>query len=344
MNIICEGFGKLGDGRSVFRYRLKNENGMEIAILTLGGAIQKILVPDRAGNYDDVICGFDTLEEYLSCPGQHGALIGRFGNRIARGKFALDGKEYTLATNNGANHLHGGLVGYHHRLWEALPLDGEEPALRLSYTSPDGEEGYPGTLSVTVTYTLTSRNAISIAYHATTDQKTILNLTNHAYFNLAGLGGNVLSHELWLDADTYLPVDESKIPTGEKASVSGTPFDFTTPVAIGARMPVDAYDHCLNFKGGESETPLLRGTLYHKESGREMKMYTDQPSVQLYTGNHLGDPAFPFKGHAQVKYGGVCLETQKAPDAPNQPHLANAVLAPDETYDYVTIYEFSVRS
>lgn len=345
MSITREHFGFLPDGREVHRYILKNESGMQVAILTLGGAIQQILVPDREGRMADVICGFDELDGYLRCGGQHGALIGRFGNRIARGRFTLDGREYVLATNNGINHLHGGNVGYHHRLWEATPRDAAEPALVLHYVSPDGEEGYPGTLDVTVTYTLTAANAIAIHYVATTDRKTVVNLTNHAYFNLGGIAsGNVLSHELTLDADTYLPVDETKIPTGEKRSVVGTPFDFLTGKAIGEGMPEDAYDHCFNFTGGESETPVWRGTLYDPASGREMKMYTDQPAVQLYTGNHLGDAAFPFKGVAQVRYGGVCLETQKMPDCPNQPKLCCAVLEPGEAYDYTTVYEFSVRS
>ena len=346
MSIVRERFGVLGDGREVDRYVLENENGMKVAILTLGGAIQQILVPDRNGKVEDVICGFDTLESYVSCPGQHGALIGRFGNRIARGKFTLDGVTYTLATNNGVNHLHGGKEGYHCRVWDAEAQDGAEPALALSYVSPDGEEGYPGMLRVCVTYTLTKKNAISIRYVATTDKKTVLNLTNHAYFNLGGIAsGSTLSHRLTLDADTYLPVDETKIPLGVKVSVEGTPFDFREERAIGEGCPDGVYDHCFNFAGGETAAPVWRGTLYEPVSGREMKMYTNQPSVQLYTGNHLGDPKFPFKGGvAQVPYGGVCLETQKAPDAPNQPHLANAELCPGEVYDYTTVYEFSVRS
>ena len=345
MSRVRELFGTLECGAEVYRYILRNENGMQVAILTLGGAIQQILVPDRNGAMDDVICGFDDLASYLACPGQHGALIGRFGNRIARGKFTLDGVEYTLATNNGVNHLHGGLVGFHHKLWSAVATDGEEPSLALSYTSPDGEEGYPGTLCVTVTYTLTKQNGIAIRYVATTDKKTVLNLTNHAYFNLGGLAsGSTLSHELWLDADTYLPVDETKIPLGEKASVVGTPFDFLVARAIGDGAPADVYDHCFNFKG-ECSDVVLRGVLYEPVSGREMKMYTNQPSVQLYTGNHLGGNAFPFKGGVkQVKYAGVCLETQKAPDAPNQPHLAVATLDKGEIYDYTTVYEFSTRA
>lgn len=346
MSIVRELFGTLPCGDEVHRYILRNENSMQVAIITLGGAIQQILVPDRNGVMGDVICGFDDLESYLACPGQHGALIGRFGNRIARGKFTLDGVTYTLATNNGVNHLHGGRVGFHHKLWSAVATDADEPSVTLSYTSPDGEEGYPGTLCVTVTYTLTNKNGIAIHYVATTDKKTVLNLTNHAYFNLGGIdAGSTLSHELWLDADTYLPVDETKIPVGEKASVVGTPFDFLAARAIGDGAPADVYDHCFNFTGGERGEIALRGVLYDPASGREMKMYTDQPSVQLYTGNHLGDPTFHFKGNvAQVQYAGVCLETQKAPDAPNQPHLAVATLDVGEVYDYTTVYEFSTRS
>ncbi len=351
MSITKQHFGTMPDGNTVERYILTNQNGMEVAILTLGGAVQRILVPDSKGRTDNVICGFDDLDSYLRCPGQHGALIGRFGNRIARGRFTLDGETYTLAINNGVNHLHGGLVGYHHKLWEATPIDGEESALVLRYVSPDGEEGYPGTLTVTVTYTLTKENALSIHYVATTDKKTVVNLTNHAYFNLGGLAsGNVLSHRLQLDADTYLPVDETKIPLGELRSVSGTPFDFNTPKAIGDGMREDTgdfdcrdgYDHCFNFTGGEAESPILRATLIHPESGRVMRMYTDQPCVQLYTGNHLGGAAFPFTGgNAQVPFGGVCLETQKMPDSPNQKNLTNTELAPGEIYDYTTVYAFS---
>ncbi len=354
MSIEKQIFGRMPDGNTVERYILTNKNGMQVSVLTLGGAVQEILVPDRNGRIDNVICGFDTLESYLDCPGQHGALIGRFGNRIARGRFVLDGVTYTLATNNGPNHLHGGLVGYHHKLWAATPLDGDAPALSLQYTSPDGEEGYPGTLTVTVTYTLKQSNALSIHYVATTDKKTVVNLTNHAYFNLGGLGaGNTLSHVLEMDADTYLPVDETKIPTGELRAVAGTPFDFSAPKAIGTGMREDAgdfdcadgYDHCFNFTGGETVEPVWRATLTHPESGRIMKMYTNQPCVQLYTGNHLGDPAFPFTGgHAQVCYGGVCLETQKMPDSPNQSVLTDATLAPGEVYDYTTEYEFGVQA
>ncbi len=350
MSIVKQYFGTTPAGREVDRYVLTNKSGMRIAILTLGGAIQEILVPDRDGRLDNVICGFEDLESYLRCPGQHGALIGRFGNRIAGGTFSLDGIRYTLAQNNGPNHLHGGLEGYHHKLWAATPVDADEPALILQYTSPDGEEGYPGTLCVTVTYTLKTNNAISIHYRATTDKKTVVNLTNHAYFNLGGLAsGNVLGHELFLDADTYLPVDGTKIPTGEKRSVAGTPFDFRTPKVVGEGMRqgecVGGYDHCFNFRGGESDEVVWRGTLTDKKSGRVMKMYTNQPAVQLYTGNHLGDPAFPFTGkNAQCPHGGICLETQKMPDSPNQPQLSDATLSPGEVYDYTTEYAFSVLS
>ena len=353
MAITKHFFGRLPDNREVERYVLTNQNGMQVAILTLGGAMQQILVPDKNGRMDNVICAFDDLDSYWNCPGQHGALIGRFGNRIAKGRFVLDGVEYTLATNNGQNHLHGGLQGYHHKIWQAMPEDGEEPSLTLQYISPDMEEGYPGTLTVTVTYTLTKNNAISIHYVATTDKKTVVNLTNHAYFNLGGLAcGNVLSHVLHMDADTYLPVDAGKIPTGELRDVSGTPFDFRSPKAVGVGMAEDSgdfdcaegYDHCFNFTGGESEQPVLRATLSHPESGRVMRMYTDQPCVQLYTGNHLGSHPFPFSGgNAQCKFGGICLETQKMPDSPNQKNLTDAVLTPGEVYDYTTVYEFSLQ-
>ncbi len=353
MGITKQPFGRLSDNREVERYVLTNENGMQVAILTLGGAIQEILVPDKNGQMDNVICGFDDLDSYWRCPGQHGALIGRFCNRIAKGRFILDGVEYTLATNNGPNHLHGGLQGYHHKIWQATPCDGEEPSLTLQYTSPHMEEGYPGTLRVTVTYTLTKTNAISIHYVAITDKKTVVNLTNHAYFNLGGLASsNVLTHMLWMDADTYLPVDETKIPTGEMRDVTGTPFDFRAAKAVGKGMEeadgrfdcAKGYDHCFDFVGGESAQPVLRATLTHPESGRVMKMYTDQPCVQLYTGNHLGSHPFPFSGgNAQCPHGGICLETQKMPDSPNQSTFTDTTLSPGEVYDYTTVYEFSLQ-
>ena len=346
-------FGHLPDGRATHRYILQNKNGMTVSFLDFGGAIQQILVPDRNGKLTDVVGGYDNILDYYYGDGYQGALIGRFGNRICRGKFALDGKDYDLYINNGANHLHGGKEGFDHKIWEVDPIDGDEPQLRLHYVSPDGEEGYPGTLDVTVTYTLRSTNALSIRYVATTDRRTVLNLTNHTYFNLGGFAsGKVFDHVLQLDADTYLPTDDTLIPTGELKSVAGTPFDFRSPKAIGKDFFADdtdlklagGYDHCFNFIGGESKEPVLRATLYEPNSGREMKVYTNQPCVQFYSGNFLNNGDHPFKGgYPQATQNALCLETQHMPDAINHRNFTNVILNPGEVYDYTTEYVFSVR-
>jgi aldose 1-epimerase len=347
-------FGNLLDGRATHRYILQNKNGMTVSVLDFGGAIQQILVPDRNGKMTDVVGGYDNILDYYYGDGYQGALIGRFGNRICRGKFTLDGKDYNnLYINNGVNHLHGGKEGFSHKIWEATPVDGDEPQLRLHYISADGEEGYPGTLDVTVTYTLTATNALSIRYVATTDQRTVLNLTNHTYFNLGGFAsGKVFDHILQLDADTYLPTDDTLIPTGELKGVAGTPFDFRAPKAIGKDFFVEntdlklagGYDHCFNFVGGESKEPLLRATLYEPMSGREMKVYTNQPCVQFYSGNFLNNAEHPFKGgYPQGKQNALCLETQHMPDAINHKNFTNVILNPGEVYDYTTEYAFSVK-
>ena len=352
MSVQKQWFGNLPDGRAVHRYVLQNHNGMTVSILDFGGAIQQMLVPDRKGCFTDVVGGYDNILDYYYGDGYQGALIGRFGNRICRGKFSLDGKDYDLYINNGVNHLHGGKEGFSHKIWEATPIDGDEPALRLHYLSPDGEEGYPGTLDINVTYTLKSTNALSIRYVATTDKTTILNLTNHTYFNLGGFAsGKVFDHVLQLDADTYLPTDDTLIPTGEIRSVAGTPFDFRNSKPIGKDFFADntdlklagGYDHCFNFVGGESKEPVLRATLYDPNSGREMKMYTNQPSVQFYSGNFLNNPDHPFKGgYPQGVQNALCLETQHMPDAINHKNFTNVILNPGEVYDYTTEYAFSV--
>jgi len=353
MSIQKQFFGILPDGREVYRFVLRNKNNMQVAILNFGGAIQQILVPDRRGRFTDVVGGYDNVTDYYLGDGYQGALIGRWGNRICRGKFTLDGKDYSLFINNGPNHLHGGKEGFDHKIWDAAEVDSDEPRLSLHYISPDGEEGYPGTLDVTVTYSLKANNALSIHYVATTDKRTVLNLTNHSYFNLGGFAsGKVYEHELQLDADTYLPTDEDLIPTGELKSVEGTPFDFRTPKAVGKDLftpnrdleIAGGYDHCLNFVGGESREPVLRATLYHPASGREMKVVTNQPSVQLYSGNFLTNEAHPFKGgYPQAKQNALCLETQHMPDSMNHENFTNVILEPSETYDYTTEYIFGVR-
>ncbi len=353
MGIVKAFFGSTPDGRAVYSYRLTNKNGMTAVILDFAGAIQQLLVPDREGRLVDVVGGYDTITDYCLGDGAQGSLIGRFGNRIAKGRFTLDGKTYTLACNNGENHLHGGPCGFERQIFAATPVDGEEPSLLLSYTSPDGEEGYPGTLDVTVTYTLKRENALSIRYEAVTDKPTVLNLTNHAYFNLGGFAsGKVFDHELWIDADTYLPTDAGLIPTGELRPVKGTPFDFTKPKTVGRDFYADdadlklagGYDHCFNFTGGETVTPKKRISLYAPTTGIVMDTYTTLPCVQFYSANFLTNQDHPFKGgYPQGKQNALCLETEKMPDSPNKPHFTSTVLRPGEKYDTTTIYAFGVR-
>lgn len=353
MSIQKQPFGVLPSGTTVYSYILRNKNGMQANILDYAGAIQQLLVPDRAGRLVDVVGGYDNILDYCYGDGSQGSLIGRFGNRIKAGRFTLDGKTYTLATNNGENHLHGGNEGFNRKVWQARAVDGDEPALELTYISPDGEEGYPGTLTTTVTYTLKENNALSIHYVATTDKPTILNLTNHTYFNLSGFAsGKIFDHELWLDADTYLPTVKGLIPTGELKPVAGTPFDFRTPKTIGRDFYAEdadlklagGYDHCFNFVGGESDTPVCRAALYSPLTGIEMKTVTNQPCVQCYTANFLKNAAHPFKGgYPQAPQNAVCLETQKMPDSINQPHFTDVTLRPGEVYDYTTEYVFTVR-
>lgn len=353
MSIQRKRFGTLPDGRAAEVFTLKNSSGLCAEITDYGGAVIRLMTPDREGRFSDIVCGYDSLNDYVAADGYQGALIGRFGNRIARGKFTLDGKEYYLARNNGDNHLHGGECGFSHRLWHASTSDGHEPSIMLTYNSPDGEEGYPGNLKVTVTYTLTADNRLSIEYSAQTDKKTILNLTNHTYFNLGGYAsGSVYEHILQLDADTYLPTDAGLIPTGELRDVSGTPFDFRVPKVIGRDIETDdkdlvtagGYDHCFNFIGGASDTPRIRGELYSPATGRVMELYTDRPAVQFYTGNFMTNSAYPFKGGLpQRKQHALCLETQGMPDSINHPGFTDCTLSPGEIFKSRTEYKFSVR-
>ena len=351
-NILKKHFGFMPDGREVSTYSLKNESGMKVKITDFGGAVMQIKVPDREGRFTDVVCGFSSLEDYMNAGGYQGAIVGRYGNRIAGGKFSLDGTEYSLYINNGENSLHGGKVGFSHKLWTATPIDGDEPSLILEYTSPDMEEGYPGTLKVKVTYTLTSDNALSIHYEAETDKKTIVNLTNHTYFNLCGFAsGTIENHLLWIDSDSYIPTDAGLIPTGEIKKTAGTPFDFLTEKPIGRDIHLDdpdliygnGYDINFNFTGGETKEPCHRATLYDPESGREMLVITNQPCVQVYSGNFMNGPHRFKGGYPQKERNAVALETQKMPDSINHPNFTNTVLDVGEKYDYTTIYKFGVR-
>jgi aldose 1-epimerase len=336
-------FGTQPDGTLVEQYTLPGGNGAFCKIITYGGIITEFHVPDKSGRLANVVLGFDNLEQYLGPHPYFGAIIGRFGNRIAKGKFTLDGKTYSLAINNGPNSLHGGLKGFDKVVWQATPGETRDGAtLKLDYTSADGEENYPGKLKVTVTYTFTPKNELRIDYEAATDQATPINLTNHSYFNLAG-AGDVLGHELRLTAKEFTPTDDTLIPTGEIKSVKGTPFDFTTPKAIGQDIeklfsqPHAGYDH--NFVLDNGGKLALAARVVEPKSGRGMEVLTDQPGVQLYTANYLaetrctGDKMFG-------KFGAFCLETQHYPDSVNHPNFPSVILRPGAEYRSTTIYRF----
>jgi aldose 1-epimerase len=345
-------FGTLPDGKIADLYTLKNANGMEVQISNYGGTITNLTSPDKNGKYENITLACDSLSGYLKGVPFFGALIGRYGNRIANGKFSLDGKEYSLAKNNGPNSLHGGVKGFDKVLWTATPQEGEEPQLKLNYTSADGEEGYPGKLEVEVVYTLQKDNSLKIDYKATTDKPTVVNLTNHTYFNLSGdMTKEILDHEVSIKADRYLPVNETLIPTGELKSVTGTVFDFSKPTKInlGINDAKDiqikygkGYDHCWVFADSSSQLKDV-ATVYEPTSGRMMEVFTTEPAIQFYTGNFL-DGTITGKGGTLYKYrSGLCLETQHYPDSPNQPKFPNTVLKPGETYQTTTVYKFSAK-
>ena len=345
-------YGVLPDSSKAQLFTLKNAQGMTVKITNYGGIITSLTAPDKDGKYGEVTLGCNTLEDYLKGTPFFGALVGRYGNRIANGEFTLEGKKYTLEKNNGVNALHGGKKGFDKVLWTAVPVDGEEPQLKLSYTSKDMEEGYPGNLKVQVTYTLQKDNSLKIDYSATTDKTTVVNLTNHTYFNLAGDDSrDVLDHEVTLKADKFTPVNSSLIPTGELKDVKGTPFDFTTAHKIGERINDESddqikagggYDHCWVLN--ESSTPLKTfATVTEATSGRVMEVSTTEPGVQFYTGNFLNGSVIGRNGKPYTKRSGFCLETQHFPDSPNQPKFPSTTLKPNEVYKTTTIYKFSVK-
>lgn len=345
-------FGKLSDGKKVDLYTLVNQNGMRIKITNYGGIVVSLEVPDRNGKWADVVLGYDRLEDYLKNNPYFGCIIGRYGNRIAKGKFTLDGETYSLACNNPPNHLHGGNVGFDKVLWNAEPFLNEKgPGLRLTYKSPDGEEGYPGNLDVTVVYTLTPDNGLLIEYTATTDKPTIVNLTNHSYFNLSGMASpTILDHVLWIDADSFTPVDSTLIPAGKLQSVSGTALDFRKPTKIGERIEAkeiqiqygQGYDH--NFVlNGEMGTFRLVSTVSEPGSGRKMEVWTTEPGLQFYSGNFLDGSIRGKKGIVYGHRSGFCLETQHFPDSPNRPEFPSTVLRPGEIYQTKTMYRFLVE-
>ena len=330
-----EVFGQTDGGVQVMRYTLRNQNGMVVRVMSFGATITEILAPDRAGKLQNVILGSDKFEDYQQGFGGAAAVIGRVANRIAGARFSLDGREYRLAANNGKNHIHGGRRGFARVLWssEILPVQDASVAVRFRYLSKDGEEGYPGNLRVAVTYTLDGQNRLRLDYEAETDQATIVNLTNHAYFNLAG-AGDILSHELQLNADRYTPTDRQLIPTGKIAEVGGTFLDFTRPEKIGARIDLlkprmKGYDHNYVVNGGGGDL-VFAARLREPISGRIMEVRTTEPGVQLYTGNHLGHKA-------------LCLETQHYPDSIHHPHFPSIVLRPGSRFRSATVFSFSAE-
>ncbi|MEJ7615575.1 MAG: aldose epimerase family protein [Pyrinomonadaceae bacterium] len=344
-----QAFGKTADGAAVDLYTLTNSKGMEAQITNFGGIIVSLKTPDRAGKTDDVVLGFESLDGYLKPHPFFGALVGRYANRIAKGVFKLNNTEYKLAQNNNGNHIHGGPRGFDKRVWTARERGDE---LELTYLSKDGEEGYPGNLTVTVTYRLTEDNELRISYAATTDKDTILNLTNHSYFNLAGTNsGDVLAHEVMINADQFTPVDETLIPTGELAPVKGTPFDFTQRTAVGARINDQhqqlvvgkGYDHNWVLKRTGGEAVSLAASVYEPTTGRVLEVYTSQPGVQFYTGNFLNGSVTGKRGKVYAQRHGFCLETQHFPDSPNKPQFPTVVLKLGQKYQETTVFKFSVK-
>ena len=344
MSIGTKPFGKTPDGQEVDLYTMTNTNGITAKITNYGAILVSLEVPDKNGKLADITLGFDTLEGYIKGHPYFGATVGRYANRIGGARFKLNDVEYQLAANNGPNHLHGGIKGFDKVIWKAEDVTAEsnQAFVKLSYLSKDGEEGYPGNLTCTVTYTLTKDDELKISYEAETDKTTILNLTNHTYWNLAGQGnGDVLGHELMLSADKYTPVDEGLIPTGEIKSVKGSPMDFTKPMIIGSRIiqVEGGYDHnyVLNSGGG---TLALCARVYEPTSGRIMEIHTVEPGVQFYTGNFLDGSINGKAGKVYNKHYGFCLETQHFPDSPNKPDFPSVVLKPGDKYTTVTVHKF----
>jgi len=350
-------FGNLPDGRPIELYTLRNSHGMEATIMTYGGIVTSLKVPDKNGNFGDVVLGFDNSESYTqasyvnACP-YFGGLIGRYGNRIAKGQFSLDGTTYTLAANNGVNNLHGGPVGFDKVLWTAQSqMTSDGPSLILTYLSKDGDQGFPGNLSVTATYTVTEDNALRLAFKATTDKDTVCNLTHHSYFNLAG-HGTVLDHVVYINADKFTPVDSTQIPTGELRPVAGTPFDFTTPTPIGAHIndtnddqirSGPGYDHNFVLNKSRSGELSLAARVSEPESGRVMEVWTTSPGLQFYTGNSLNGTLTGKGGEVYVQRSGFCMEAQAFPDSPNHPEFPSTELKPGEIYQNTIIFKFSTE-
>lgn len=346
-------YGTTADGQSVDEYTLVNGNGIEVKVITLGGIITSVRVPDRNGKLDNIVLGFDSVGDYETKSPYCGCITGRYANRIANAQFTLNGKTYQLAANNGVNSLHGGAKGFDKRVWQASVVEGSAgKGLALTYTSPDGEEGYPGTLAVTVTYTVTADDGLRIDYHATTDQATAVNLTNHSYFNLAGNGaGTIYDHVVTIHAEHYTPVNENLIPTGELTPVAGTPFDFRAPkrVVRGLRSSHEqvvrgrGYDHNFVLKTTADQALIRAARVEESSTGRVLEVLTTEPGIQFYSGNFIEGTVVGSSGGMYRQGDGFCLETQHFPDSINQPAFPTTVLNPGEVYESTTIYMFKVE-
>lgn len=347
--MLKENFGEI-DGKEVVLLTLLNTNGNTVKLTNYGATVVWIEVPDRDGKLENVTFGYETLDGYLNGDPYFGSIVGRYANRIANGKFEIDGIEYNLAINNGVNSLHGGPGGWHSVVWdyEIIEEDGKEPVVKFSYNSPDMEEGYPGNMLIEVEYTWNDSNELVISYNCTTDKKTVLNITNHAYFNLKGAGnGDILDHELQIKASEFTPVNQDLIPLGENIPVEGTPFDFREPHKVGERIGEDyeqlilglGYDH--NFVLDNMEE--VDAVVYESTTGRLMEVLTDQPGVQFYCGNFLDGTQIGHGGKAYIHRGGLCLETQHYPDSPNQPAFPSTIVEPGKAFTSKTVYRFSVR-
>ena len=352
VSITSSDFGTTASGEKVTKYFLENKDGIQVDIITYGGRITSLRTPDKEGSMKNVVLGFDSIEQYEKDNPFFGALIGRYGNRIAKGKFSLDGTEYTLAQNNGENNLHGGVQGFDKKVWEAKTEENEDSVkLILTYLSPDMEEGFPGNLSTTVTYTLNKDNTLDVLYEAETDKTTVVNLTQHAYFNLSGdFSNTILDHMVEIDADSFLPVDGGLIPTGELKPVEGTPFDFREPKLVGEDINAEneqltlggGYDHCWVLNDQDAGYRSV-ATAHHPATGRTLEVLTNEPGIQFYTGNFLDGTLPAPNGGTYAQRSGFCLETQHYPDSPNQPEFPSVTLKPGETYSTKTTFKFSTK-
>jgi aldose 1-epimerase len=348
-----EAFGKTRDGRPVDLYTLTNSNGMEVRVMTYGGIIVSMRVPDKNGKVADVVLGHDELDGYMPNPPYFGAIVGRYANRIANGTFTVDGVKYTLAKNDGPNTLHGGILGFNQKIWEGAEFkNAKGVGVAFTYLSKDGEEAFPGNLKVKVSYTLTNKNQLILDYEATTDKATPINFSQHSYFNLAGAGtGDILGHEVMLNADRFTPVDKTLIPTGELRPVQGTPMDFTKPTAIGARINDTyeqlvlghGYDHNFVINRTDKDGLTLAAKVHEPTSGRVLEVFTTEPGVQFYSGNFLDGTIVGKQGHAYKQRYGFCLETQHYPDSPNHPDFPSTILKPGATFHSETIFKFSTE-